>query len=189
MKHQTPEEKQARLEAAREFQKKNYRIPYCYEGSPLITRHGDPEHPIGGYSMKPEAFEELTGLVVNPKTWDFSAIGQRIMVVMTPELDRYGDHILIPDTANTGAPGLGWVVAAGSTCNKEMPIPGVPEVTHPAELIGMHYLLNTAGGQPLQLNLNDSNYDSPARTATPRDLFYIDIAPWRNSYDLERGDE
>jgi hypothetical protein len=186
MKHQTPEEKQARLEAAREFQKKNYRIPYITED--MMDTHVDTHGEFGGYSIRQAAFEEMTGIILNPKVWEISPIGQRIIVALSPKADRYG-AVILPDTSSADMNNHGWVISVGTTCNTETQIPGGPAITHPAELLGLHWYFDLSGGRVLQLGISDSTFDAPLRVLTIRDLWIVDSAPWNDPWDLERGDE
>jgi len=179
----TPEEKAERLAAAREFQKNNYRTPYLHADSPQVEHFGGSA--MCGYTINRDAFEVMTGLRLNPKVYELPSIGQRVIVALTPQSDKYGDIVIPESTANMGN-NHGWVVSVGSTCDREMPIPGNPQITHPAELLGLHWYFDLMGGRPLQLGLSDSEFDAPLRVITARDLWLADHRPWNDPWDLER---
>jgi len=147
------------------------------------------------YIVEQEKFEAVSGLKIDPRILLVAPQGHRLIVMVNPPPDTYGEIIIPQAVRDVEKGGSGWVVSCGPLCGVErVPHPGAPILTPlpmkkeeilahvparycPGDLLYAQVIFGEWVGKAIRVDLLERSTKSPWLLMTDRDLWAIDYNP------------
>jgi hypothetical protein len=130
------------------------------------------------YIVEQERFEAISGLKIDPRILLVAPQGHRLIVMVNPPPEMYGEIILPQQWRAVEKAGSSWVVSCGPLVGAGCPHPGSPAIENPGDLLYAQVLHGEWVGKPIRHDLLEStSTKSPYLIMTDRDLWAIDFNP------------